>query len=88
MCLLTPERENQYKKQLNKWKVDPKRLKGAECKAIIRIKRERDREDPPKGTAFRLRGEKVDESRIIRFQKRHKIDAKDDLSDISKSATL
>ncbi|CAF9931186.1 MAG: hypothetical protein ALECFALPRED_004949 [Alectoria fallacina] len=62
--------ENQYKKQFKKWKIDHKRLKGAEFKAIVRKKRERERGNPAKNTEFRLRGEKVEGSKIIRYQKR------------------
>lgn len=64
--------------------MDHKRLKGAEYKAMIRKKREREREDPAKNTEFRLRGEKVEGSKIIRFQERQKIDLQDEISEIPK----
>ena len=69
VCSLTSERVNQSKKQLKKWRVDHKRLKGAEYKAIIRKKRERERADAAKKTEFRLPGKEIKQSKIIRFQR-------------------
>ncbi|KAL9064324.1 MAG: hypothetical protein Q9161_008958 [Pseudevernia consocians] len=60
----------------------PQRLKGAEYKAIIRKKRERERADAAKKTEFRLRGKEIKQSKIIRFQEA-KIDSQDELSEIN-----
>ncbi|KAL1877859.1 hypothetical protein VTK73DRAFT_8386 [Phialemonium thermophilum] len=47
--------EKQYKTQIKKWNLDTKYTKGSEYLAMIKTKRRREREDPPKDTRFILR---------------------------------
>jgi hypothetical protein len=62
--------EKQYKTQLKKWNLDTKYIKASEYMAMIKTKRERERENPPKQTRFILRGRVVDPKDITRFEKR------------------
>ncbi|KAH8894248.1 hypothetical protein GQ53DRAFT_744989 [Thozetella sp. PMI_491] len=62
--------EKQYKTQIKKWNLDTKYIKGSEYLAMIKTKRRREREDPPKDTLFTLRGRIVDPKDIVRFEKR------------------
>jgi len=62
--------EKQYKTQLKKWNLDTKYIKASEYIAMIKTKRERERENPPKETRFILRGRVVDPKDITRFEKR------------------
>jgi hypothetical protein len=62
--------EKQYKTQLKKWSLDTKYIKASEYITMIKIKREREREDPPRQTQFVLRGRAVDPRDITRFEKR------------------
>jgi hypothetical protein len=62
--------EKQYKTQLKKWSLDTKYIKASEYITMIKIKREREREDPPRQTQFVLRGRVVDPRDITRFEKR------------------
>ncbi len=82
--------EKQYKTQIKKWNLDTKYIKGSEYLAMIKTKRRREREDPPKDTLFTLRGRIVDPKDITRFEKRAikkgAITADESLSDQGKSA--
>ncbi|KAK3167094.1 hypothetical protein OEA41_010219 [Lepraria neglecta] len=71
--------QNQYKKKLKEWKLDHKRIRVSEYKAMIRKKRKR--EYLEKEIAFRLRGMEVDDSKIDRFRKRRKADDQAELCD-------
>jgi len=62
--------EKQYKTQLKKWNFDTKYVKASEYMAMIKLKRERERGNPPKDTRFILRGRPVDPKDITRFEKR------------------
>lgn len=62
--------EKQYKTQLKKWNFDTKYIKASEYMAMIKMKRERERGNPPKDTRFILRGRPVDPKDITRFEKR------------------
>ncbi|KAK1755887.1 Clr5 domain-containing protein [Echria macrotheca] len=62
--------EKQYKTQLKKWNLDTKYIKASEYLAMIKIKREREAEDPPKDSIFILRERVVDPKDITRFEKR------------------
>ena len=75
--------EKQYKKQLQKWDIDHKRIKSIEYKAMIRKKRQRE-EDGQKESKFQLRGVEIDDAKIVRFQKRHRISEPDQVSDCRK----
>ena len=85
MCV---DREKQYKTQIKKWNLDTKYIKGSEYLAMIKTKRRREREDPPKDTLFTLRGRIVDPKDITRFEKRAikkgQITADESLSDQGK----
>lgn len=76
-------REKQYKKQLQKWDIDHKRIKSTEYKAMIRKKRQRE-EDGQKESKFQLRGVEIDDAKIVRFQKRHRISEVEQVSDCRK----
>ncbi|KAK0715295.1 Clr5 domain-containing protein [Lasiosphaeris hirsuta] len=62
--------EKQYKTQLKKWNLDTKYIKASEYMAMIKTKRQRESENPPKQTRFTLRGRTVDPKDITRFEKR------------------
>ncbi|KAK3379243.1 Clr5 domain-containing protein [Lasiosphaeria ovina] len=62
--------EKQYKTQLKKWNLDTKYIKASEYMAMIKTKRLREAENPPKQTRFILRGRTVDPKDITRFEKR------------------
>ncbi|KAK0636507.1 Clr5 domain-containing protein [Bombardia bombarda] len=62
--------EKQYKTQLKKWNLDTKYTKASEYMAMIKLKRMRESENPPKQTRFTLRGRPVDPKDITRFEKR------------------
>ncbi len=62
--------EKQYKTQLKKWNLDTKYIKASEYMAMIRTRRQRESENPPKQTRFMLRGRPVDPKDITRFEKR------------------
>ncbi|KAK3688342.1 Clr5 domain-containing protein [Podospora appendiculata] len=62
--------EKQYKTQLKKWNFDTKYTKASEYMAMIKTKRRRETENPPKQTRFVLRGRPVDPKDITRFEKR------------------
>ncbi|KAK5657797.1 hypothetical protein OQA88_2870 [Cercophora sp. LCS_1] len=62
--------EKQYKTQIKKWNLDTKYIKASEYMAMIKIKRAREKENPPKKTRFALRGRFVDPKDITRFEKR------------------
>lgn len=83
---------NQYKKQISKWGLDKKRIKGAEYKAMLKKKRKRELEAPGKESRFILHGEEVPQSKIARFeermQKSGKINEDDTLSDVATPASL
>jgi hypothetical protein len=65
-----PLSEKQYKTQIKKWSLDTKYIKSSEYLAMIKLKRRREREYPPKGTRFSLRGRIIDPRDIVRFEKR------------------
>ncbi|MCJ1460721.1 hypothetical protein MMC28_011103 [Mycoblastus sanguinarius] len=73
--------ESQYKKQLRKWGLDHKRIKGPEYKAIIRKQRSREQQGLGDKSRFVLRGVEVGNSKIVGFQERNKINDEDRLSD-------
>ena len=81
--ILTLYSEKQYKTQLQKWDIDHKRIKPTEYKAMVRKKRQRE-EDGQKDSKFELRGLEVDDAKIIRFQKRHRISEPEQLYDCRK----
>lgn len=62
--------EKQYKTQIKKWCLDTKYVKSSEYLAMIKTKRRRERENPPKETIFNLRGRIIDPRDIVRFEKR------------------
>lgn len=62
--------EKQYKTQIKKWNLDTKYTKASEYMAMIKTKRRRENENPPKQTRFILRGRPVDPKDINRFEKR------------------
>ncbi|KAB5532564.1 Clr5 domain-containing protein [Coniochaeta sp. 2T2.1] len=62
--------EKQYKTQIKKWCLDTKYVKSSEYLAMIKWKRRRERENPPKETRFTLRGRLIDPRDIVRFEKR------------------
>ena len=78
--ILTLYSEKQYKTQLQKWDIDHKRIKPTEYKAMVRKKRQRE-EDGQKDSKFELRGREVDDAKIIRFQKRHRVSEPEQMSD-------
>ena len=80
---LTVGSEKQYKNQLQKWDIDHKRIKPTEYKAMIRKKRQRE-EDGQKESKFQLRGVEIDDAKIVRFQKRHRINEPEQVSDCRK----
>jgi len=63
-------REKQYKTQIKKWCLDTKYIKSSEYLAMIKLKRRRERENPPKETSFTLRGRLIDPRDVVRFEKR------------------
>ena len=67
---LTISRPNQWKWMIKKWKLD-KKAKGHEMAHIIKIQKERLQLDPPKRTAFEIRGRPVDDSKIERYKREH-----------------
>ena len=81
--VLTLCSEKQYKKHLQKWDIDHKRIKPIEYKAMIRKKRQRE-EDGQKETKFQLRGVEVDDAKILGFQKRHRVSESEQVSDCRK----
>ena len=81
--LLTLYSEKQYKTQLQKWDIDHKRIKPTEYKAMIRKKRQRE-EDGHTDVKFKLRGLEIDDAKIVRFQKRHRISEPEQVSDCRK----
>ncbi|KAL2019312.1 hypothetical protein VTK56DRAFT_9779 [Thermocarpiscus australiensis] len=62
--------EKQYKTQIKKWNLDTKYIKSSEYMFMIKTKREREAQNPPKETRFILRGRIVDPKDITRFEKR------------------
>lgn len=78
--------KKQYKTQFSKWNLR-KNTTAAEYKAMIRKKRKRQRFGKAR-SAFRLRGAAVEDSDIIRFQKRKKILDDDDKSDVHTPSSL
>lgn len=63
-------RTKQYKTQLKKWSLDTKYTKSSEYMAMIKTKRRRERENPPKQTQFFLHGKPISDKDITRFEKR------------------
>ena len=66
-------RVQKYKKQLKRWGLDKKNIKTLEYLAMLKKKRNRELEDPPKETRFHIRGRHVDPKAITRFAKRIKV---------------
>ena len=65
--MLTPSRLKQYKTRIKSWGLD-KKLKKKEVEFMLRQKRQR--EAAGKKSAFRIRGQRLDEARVIKYQKR------------------
>ena len=63
--------------------MDHKRIKPTEYKAMIRKKRQRE-DDGQKDSKFELRGLEVDDAKITRFQKRHRISESEQIYDCRK----
>jgi hypothetical protein len=70
---LMRSRVKQYKTQLKRWGLDKKNIKASEYRAMLKKKRNRELEDPPKETRFIIRGRQVDPKAITRFAKRIKV---------------
>ncbi|KAF8848945.1 hypothetical protein BDZ45DRAFT_732591 [Acephala macrosclerotiorum] len=62
--------KKQWKTQLSKWSLDKKNIKPAEYRAMVRKKREREENNPEKGTQFILHGIEVPPDKIARFESR------------------
>ncbi|KAF2188362.1 hypothetical protein K469DRAFT_536359, partial [Zopfia rhizophila CBS 207.26] len=62
--------ENQYKKQIAKWGLDTKRIKGTEYKAMLKKKRKRESDEPGKLSQFFLCGQRVPSPNITRYKER------------------
>lgn len=61
-------RRKQYQTKISQWKID-KKVKDCEMKAMIRKKREREAENPPKESTFLVRGHPVGPHKIARFER-------------------
>ena len=74
----------QYKNKIREWGLDTKYVKGEEYRAMLKHQRVR----YPKKTAFRLRGQPIDSSKLSRFERREiskkKLTLDDKLDDASK----
>lgn len=80
----------QYKTQITKWGLDKKRIKASEYKAMLKVQRRREQQEPPKATQFFLHGREVPLGKISRFESRMvkegKISEHDMFDDVGKSS--
>ncbi|KAF2461919.1 hypothetical protein BDY21DRAFT_359945 [Lineolata rhizophorae] len=60
---------NQYKKQFNKWKMQPKRVQTHEYRAMLKLKRSLRREANTE-IVFYVHGKEVDPAKLARFEER------------------